>query len=136
MHSLEVLQARNFQKITLQRIFDAGWQAFVVEGKPWARAENHWSICFYDDGKGNCCAVGLCVPPSHPIRDPKTWGVASRQRSKYPELFEHDYDDHSLDDLQRRLHDDLARDEMIPGSPEVRDAYIQAAEWFGLKVPE
>ena len=135
MHSLEVLQARNFQKITLQRIFDAGWQAFVVEGKPWA-VDPITTHCKYDDGKGNCCAVGLCVPPAHPIRDPRTGGVASRHRFTYPDLFEHDNPDEQLDELQRKLHDDLAHEGYIPGSPEVRAAYLAVANRFKLQVPE
>ena len=134
MHSLEVLQARNFQKITLQRIFDAGWQAFVVEGKPWAA--DKWGSCSYDDGAGNCCAVGLCIPPNHDVRKNNRLIPASQVRAEYPDLFDAPESNEVLDYLQRKLHDDLTNKALIPGSPEVRAAYIAAAQEFGLKVPE
>ena len=52
------------KKITPQSTFNAAWQAFIIENKPPAVAGDlDKTSCVYDDGKGNCCAFGLVLPP-------------------------------------------------------------------------
>jgi hypothetical protein len=47
-------------KITMQKVFDAAWNAFVVQRKPPAVTRED-GICTYRDAKGNRCAVGLVM---------------------------------------------------------------------------
>jgi hypothetical protein len=47
-------------KITMQKVFDAAWDAFVIKGRSPAVTKED-GICTYRDAKGNRCAVGLVM---------------------------------------------------------------------------
>jgi hypothetical protein len=120
--------------ITLQMIFDAAWQAFIVEGKPPAQENNS---CRYLTSDGRKCAVGLCIPDGHPAQhfDRSLPGLLN----EYPDLFSgalkpYDYDD--LNRFQFGLHDDLChRGEWAEDVEARREAYFEVAKQFGLVVP-
>lgn len=65
-----------FKPITLQIIFDAAWQAFIVERRPpaqvlqaaSARGEPEYA-CRYRTIDGRSCAVGLPIPKGHPYEN-------------------------------------------------------------------
>jgi len=95
-------------KISLQMIFNAGWQAFIIEGQaPCQTSEG----CRYSLPNGTACIVGLTLPPEHPSR--KFIGGFSMLVRKYPELFDdrivllNETHPHKLLTFQRRLHDSL-----------------------------
>lgn len=47
-------------KITMQKVFDAAWDAFVIKGRSPAVTKED-GICTYRDSNGNRCAVGLVM---------------------------------------------------------------------------
>lgn len=56
----------DIKPITLQGVFDAAWQAFIIEEKPPAVAPS--GACCYLTEDGRKCAVGLCIPDGHPAQ--------------------------------------------------------------------
>ena len=106
-------------KITLQDIFNAAWQAFIVEDKQpsYIFSDDVYTGCAYDDGNGNCCAVGLVLPPDHPSR--QFFGNFTALVKEYPELFDNSILEMqssteksffgSLDEFQIDLHDNLVQ---------------------------
>jgi hypothetical protein len=120
--------------ITLQMIFDAAWQAFIVEGKPPA-SENH--ACRYLTSDGRKCAVGLCIPDGHPAQ--KFDKSLPHLLDKYPDLFGgslNAYNHDTLNRFQLGLHDELChRGEWTKDVDARREAYLEVARQFGLVVP-
>lgn len=92
--------------ITPQRVFDAAWQAFIVEDKLPA-AEPTEGRCMYLTEDGRKCAIGLCIPDGHPAQAGPPSGVSGLARS-YPGLFPVDLEvQEELRVLQYALHDGL-----------------------------
>ena len=94
-------------KITLQQIFDAAWQAFIVEEKPPSMlSTSPDSGCAYRGQGGARCAVGLCLPDrTAQVSENKVFSQIVR---RYPMLFSVDLQhrtDYELDEFQARLHD-------------------------------
>lgn len=129
----------NFQKITLQSIFDAAWAAFIVgDGQP-ARTANG---CVYLAKNGNKCAVGLRIPDGHPAQ--QSGGDFGQIASEYPELFDISVLE-QLDKLypfQKRLHDTLSmwdskteEGQWLYPKNTMRAAYVLVAKSYGLTVP-
>ena len=77
-------------KITPQNVFNAAWQAFIVEGRGPSIHSGRMifgdSTCVYLNENGDKCAVGLCIPGGHPAQN--FIGSVSKLWAKYPELFE------------------------------------------------
>lgn len=123
-----------FKKITLQDIFNAAWQAFIVEDRP-AASENN--SCSYLTSDGRKCAVGLVIPDGHPAQtEPKTWDTFV---CDYPELFDEEILQMSKGALacfQRQLHDRMVDDDEWSFSVEGRrTAYRLAARDYNLTIP-
>jgi hypothetical protein len=96
----------DFRPITLQRAFDAAWNAFVLkEGQP-AMSNDE---CCYLTPDGRKCAIGLLIPDGHPAQ--KTGGKSALGLSEiYPSLFASTDLKFlaKLNELQGELHDRLA----------------------------
>jgi hypothetical protein len=130
--------------ITLQQIFDAAWQAFIVEGKPPAV---EYGSCSYLTPDGRKCAVGLTLPEGHECQSDSL--RFADLVNGYPELFDaviRHASDERLNEFQGDLHDELitksaATDQRLSDtwqhSVEERAAlYRDVAMKHGLTVPE
>jgi hypothetical protein len=123
-------------KITLQKIFDLAWQAFIIEDKPPSFIVG--SGCKYDDGKGNRCAVGLALPEHF---DFLYNGVFANLINKWPDMFHESVFDNEatkLNNFQKRLHDILVNP--YDGSwrysnKERMEYYLLLAEDYNLTIP-
>lgn len=97
-------------KITLQQIFDAAFQAFIIEDRPPCVGSS--GACLYHGPDNTHCAVGLVLPPE--ITNPE--GTFTSLIDQYSEFFEKDLfkmTEEELDNFQQALHDDLClRDEI------------------------
>lgn len=134
-HAPEILRVRNkTMKITFQKIFDAAWQAFIVEDKP--PSVNGFD-CKYLSKSGAKCAIGLVLPDGHPAQL-ESYPFDQLVRN-YPELFDKeilDAENYVLFDLQRELHDRLSYGPDWSVSLDVRTyRYLTVARQFKLKVP-
>lgn len=121
--------------ITLQKIFDAAWQAFIAEEKPPAKINGE---CRYLTSDGRKCAVGLCIPDGHSAQNSsRTFGYLVELA---PSLFDasvRSVGSERLDRFQRELHDNIAGDDGWLLTPdEMRNRYILIAEEYGLTVPQ
>jgi hypothetical protein len=134
-------------KITLQAVFSAAWQAFIVEGKDPAFNTNI-NNCVYLDNNGNKCAVGLCIPDGHPAQ--KCIRSVSFLMKHYPDLFNENvktnkinvfgfdyFEGDSLVTAQRSLHDALVNNsaEWNFTLDERKKHYLAFAKEFNLEVP-
>lgn len=137
-------------KITLQMIFNATWQAFIIENRSPCRTSEG---CRYSLPNGTACAVGLALPLDHPSRE-FTNGF-SMLVSKYPELFDdeiillNETHPHKLLAFQRRLHDSLCEIKYVKLDGEYHEIgpvwektheerksiYRDVAKDFGLTIP-
>ena len=128
-------------KITPQNVFNAAWQAFIVERK---RPSIDGSRCVYLNNDGDKCAVGLCIPDGHEAQ--RFTGSVSRLWAKYTNLFEdhvnQPVDGTFSDDLwvltqaQLQLHDSCIEDGEWKYSPEkMRQTYIDFAQTYKLDIP-
>lgn len=129
-------------QITFQDIFNAAWQAFIVENNP--PAVDAEGMCQYRTEDGRKCAVGLCIPDGHRLVSGACFGafadlVAMDAISTDP-LFSadiHETPRQVLDCFQYELHDGLQyKGEWRTGVEARKEAYITAAKHYGLKVPE
>lgn len=123
--------------ITPQRVFDAAWQAFIVEDKPPAIGAN--GRCAYLTEGGSKCAIGLCIPDGHPAQMASIYadGVSALRRN-YPGLFPDDEETLGrLVALQYALHDGLTANgrRWRLGKTERERGYRAAADNFGLTIP-
>lgn len=129
------------EEITLQKIFDLAWQAFIIEDKPPSYGKNPLSgdwQCLYEDEYGNSCAVGLAIPKGHPAR--KFGGSLWYLVQAHQCLFDVKMRSLSYDDsitFQTSLHDKFVGvDGMWMITKEERmNRYIEVAEIFGLTIP-
>jgi hypothetical protein len=128
--------------ISLQDIFNAAWQAFIVEDKPPA-ADEHG--CNYLSKTGNKCAVGLCLPDGHSAQ--QCPGSFSILVERHPSLFDAQVKSLStlqLNDFQASLHDSLlGKYDPVSGTrgwagkARVRAAiYRVVAKAYNLTIPE
>lgn len=76
----------DFKRITFQDIFDAAWQAFIVEDRPPGVTKDAagYTACRYLTDDGRKCAVGLVIPDGHPAQ--KHSGPFENIVTMYPEL--------------------------------------------------
>jgi len=123
--------------ITLQNIFDAAWQAFIVEGrKPGVDPDSHF--CRYLTKDGRKCAVGLVLPEGH---EAQTYGdIFPYMVNRWPELFDPSVFEWGIDalaDFQTDLHDTLC--DTYTGqwrhNVDLKQEYRHIAVTFGLTVP-
>jgi hypothetical protein len=132
-------------KATLQDIFNAAWNHFIVgDGKP-ALEGGH---CMYLTPNGRKCAIGLVIPDGHPAQAYlRTVAYVARE---WPELLGADFlalKDHDQNNFQSRLHDALCLENRDIGGfrqpdgwlftkEERREKYIMVAKDYGLSVPD
>lgn len=134
------------KKITAQMIFDAAWQAFIIEDRPPAMeksTDNTRYLCRYLTKDGKKCAVGLCIPDGHPYQsleanlDELVHDECFYEQSEL--LFDKSLRGMSRDELfrfQNRLHDDLAEDgEWNTPNKSRRQYYLEIAATYNLAVP-
>lgn len=129
--------------ITLQSIFNAAWQKFIVEdGEPAAetvidKKGSVWHSCKYLTKDGRKCAVGLELPDGHESQ--KEGCDFSRLVELYPELFDDDVKNATkemLVDFQFSLHDNLQyKGKWTLNKEDRKQQYIEVAEFYNLKVP-
>lgn len=121
-----------FKKITLQDIFNAAWQAFIVEDRP--PATNEQGYCRYLTADGKKCAVGLCIPDGHPAQHCEyTWDEMSE---RHPELWDIDKTYVDFDFFQRQMHDFLQNHGEWKRDKEDREAHYRSmAARYNLTIP-
>lgn len=126
----------NFKPVSLQDIFNAAWQAFVVEDSPPAKKDG---VCRYLTEDGCKCVVGLCIPDGHPAqRSLMAFGSIT---DDYPELWAADvlaltYG--ARNTFQRSLHDHLTREGGMGwavGRDEREVRYREIAAEYNLTIP-
>lgn len=125
--------------VTAQEMFDAGWQAFVVEGRPWS-LDISKDLCRYRGPNGAKCLGGLMIDDDD--YDPR---IEEQECGDAFKLIDYEFDDQGLtdedgselyeDNMQIQLHDVLYVCDAVPGSPEVKYAYVNFANRFGLTIP-
>lgn len=117
-------------KITLQQIFDAAFQAFIIEDRPPCVGPH--GGCLYDDNKGNACAIGLVIPPEI-IKDVD--GTFGSVIAKYSDYFSEKITDltfQELDLFQCCLHDSLTKHDGIKNINKWAMPVIQRLEIYKL----
>lgn len=132
---------------SLQRIFDAAWQTFIVEdGPPALDLQGYGEFrCRYLTKEGKKCAVGLVIPDGHPAQ--QAGDDFNQLVESYPELFPDlvGKTDPSLtsfvdlSEFQMMIHDNLtdrSKGRWKFSNAKRREFYIRCAEQFGLTVPE
>ena len=126
-------------QITLQRIFDAAWQAFIVERKPPAW-DQRTGYSVYLTADGRKCPIGLALPEDHPAI--RSSAIFSTIVYRFPGLFDDQINAMSrnaLNDFQGALHDDHIDhfSGVWIGTPEqMKDAYLGIARQYGLIIPD
>jgi len=138
------------KKITPQMVFDAAWQAFIVENKPPAVVmDNETTSCTYNDGRGNKCSFGLVMPAKlalsigsniaittvmtdHPeLFNMPTWMVLAQRMGTQDVLV--------ADTLQGALHDGLVDFNKLTWNLSLEDrknVYRTIAEKYGFTIPK
>lgn len=127
------------KKISLQDIFDAAWQAFIVEDRPPAIGYN--GACKYLTEDGKKCAVGLVLPDGHPAQG--SGCLFNGLVKGYPDLWDDDVlalcdqnSNRQLAKFQWWLHDNMCnRGGWTQSKPEREAIYRQVAFDYGLTVP-
>lgn len=124
----------------MQEVFDAAWQAFIVEDKPPAMTRRgDDNFCVYEDLEGNSCAIGLCIPKNHPARD--YIGSFNQMVFDNPEWFGENINDENVGDysiLQKCLHDnlvDIETGEWQINLQERRERYEDLSRSYDLTIP-
>ena len=142
------------KKVTLQDIFNAAWQHFIVEQSPPATKffkdttnDDGAFKCVYLNDHGNKCAVGLCIPDGHPLQESgqNFVGILSQDNQYTGEdrLFDDSIRSipaHAVAQFQRRLHDEMIDTQtgLWQANATVeyrRQAYIQVAKDYNLTIP-
>lgn len=125
--------------ITLQQIFNAAWQAFIVENKPPAYNIRNGACCYLTED-GRKCAVGLVLPDGH---EAQRYGCAFNGLvNVHPTLFDTNIrrmDMQDLNNFQCELHDGLICDETGEWNKtleERKEWYRGVAAKYNLTVPE
>lgn len=124
--------------VTLQKIFDDAWQAFIVENRPPAMEKDPggtW-LCRYETTDGRQCAIGLQLAG---YEEAETYFGTFEDLIKEdltPELWADDVlslDPEQLIDVQERLHDNLCCEDEWSFSLETRARiYLSLAAEYGL----
>jgi hypothetical protein len=127
--------------ITLQDIFNAAWQRYIIEkrGPACAEIKGVGRFCVYQTTTGEKCPVGWALPAGHPALS--SHEALPRLRHRFPELFAqeiHDMDADRLDTFQALLHDkqaDVKTGCWIKGNAWLAGSFTKTAKEYGLKIP-
>lgn len=131
---------------SLQRIFNAAWQHFIVEDNPPAIIKQKdedgemEKSCAYLTPEGNKCAVGLCIPDGHEAQTRNGYAFSDIVKH-YPELFPDlvGVENGKLDLFQGDLHDTLVNfstGKWRFAKEGRKTRYLAVAKSYGLIVPE
>ena len=127
---------------SLQRIFDAAWEHFIVNDEPPAMEKlqrfdaSTRYVCVYLSDEGRKCAVGLCIPDGH--EGQKFDGPIGELMQAHPDLFPDlaNMNKDVLDGFQASLHDFLTMDgKWQDDVEERRRKYLSVAKEHNLEVP-
>lgn len=123
--------------ISLQDIFDAAWQKFIVEDAP--PAVSAQGCCSYLTEDGRKCAVGLCIPDGHKAQTIKDIGFSGLVHP-FPELWADDVMGltfTALDIFQNSLHDAHTNytGDWTSSKENREQAYRKVAQDYGLTIP-
>lgn len=150
MTTTELIQSQQpQQKITLQQIFNAAWQKFIIEDAPPAHefdVIDRANKCKYKTRDGRRCAIGLSLPEyllNDSFDQDRSFNklvedIPSLFDEKIHELWDNEPEaEYRLNDFQLKLHDDLIN---ISGgwaytNDKRREKYIEAAKEYNLIVP-
>lgn len=128
--------------ISLQQIFDAAWEEFIVKDNPPAveyDEDTESYECRYLTKDGRKCAVGLCLPDGldtkcKTMNDELTLvGLID----KYPELFM--FADFQAFGFQGELHDNYVNKQTGKwkySKEKRKEEYVRIAKKYGLEIPE
>lgn len=128
--------------ITLQDIFNAAWQAFIVEHKK--PAFNDGGLCLYETDDGRRCAVGLVLTDDM-LKRVHEWEkitnviptFAALRRDVLPGEFDPSLDSifsRDIDDPQYVLHDQFYRGGW-PTQNTLEERYRLYAKRMSLTIP-
>lgn len=128
--------------ITMQDIFNAAWQAFIVEDRP--PAVDAQGMCQYRTEDGRKCAVGLCIPDGHRLVSGISFGsfgdIVALDAICSDPLFGSDIHDtprQVLECFQQELHDQIQTGGVwLFDVEERKELYVETARRYGLQVPE
>lgn len=125
-------------KITLQDIFNAAWQAFIIEKKPPAvQLKTNNYVCSYLTPDGRKCAIGLCIPDGHNLQTSIEYFDCIAHNSIFCDEIRN-IGSVDLIKFQRQLHDNHINNKTGKWqvSPEeLKQAYINIAHKFNLNIP-
>ena len=143
----------DIHKVTLQDIFNAAWQRFIVEEAPpaadnlceeYGEDDPHY-VCKYLTKDGRKCAVGLCIPDGHPVQKMSSNFGALLDRDDKPAAGIFDESVYTLShserhNFQRDLHDgmlDATTGQWHEAFPiqKRREEYIKVAAKYNLNIP-
>lgn len=128
--------------VTVQEVFNAAWQAFVVEGRPFAvspdKNDDGVYPCLYRGPNGTKCAIGLIIPDEEydsSFENERANKVLERLGYDFEPLFVR-YSRIDADAVQLELHDNPARiHEFDQDREQLRSYYRGVAAKWGLTVP-
>ena len=130
-----------YERISLQSIFDAAYHQFIVNDASPAWEKNEGKLngsCRYLTSDGSKCAIGLKIPDGHEAQG-KICTFAALV-VKYPELWDYEILNtpaRELDGFQQGLHDLIqSSGEWKCGLEARKQQYLEVAREFGLNVPE
>lgn len=132
------------KKITLQDIFNAAWQAFIIEDK---QPATEGGACRYLTSDNRKCAVGLCIPDGHYLQNKQMSfsALLDYDRRSDPDILLFDdqlyiLNDESIDKLnnfQAKLHDHLCiNDTWTYDKEERKNIYKKVAKDYNLTIPD
>jgi hypothetical protein len=127
-------------KITLQQIFDAAWQRFIVEeAEPCTKkiAGSKVFSCVYRGNGNSRCAVGLVLPDELLDETEDTCMNFRELKESFPSFFDIP-EDTNLSNFQMNLHDSYVnpfRGDWIDSLKERKEAYLRVAEEYNLTIP-
>lgn len=129
------------KKISLQDIFNAAWNAFIIKKEPPGVTKNTFYSysCKYLTPDGRKCAVGLCLPDGHISQNSEL--AFDNLVHIYPELFTDEVrsiDDDLLVNFQTMLHDyliDKKTGEWKNSLEERQKIYLDTAKKYKLTIP-
>lgn len=136
--------------ISLQLIFDAAWQKFIIEGASPAITRDHdsdeYTCTYFNPTTHGKCAIGLVLPEEHEAQ--KSSSNFRTLVREYPELFneqiqtlassDNDHDWETLNAFQAGLHDDWVDlntgewNTLLDGR---KQGYIDLAKEYDLTIP-
>jgi ABC-type thiamine transport system ATPase subunit len=119
--------------LTLQKAFNKAYVGCIVKQKGIRCYNKQKRNCVYDDGKGNHCAIGQCLPKNSPCM--KSTGTFSGLYDQYREHIVQLFGQLTL--AQRYEYDELQRAHDSGQTPESMKAKFEHfAKRYNLTIPQ